>query len=352
MEEIKISVIVSIYQVEAYIHESIESLLRQTGEGLEFLLIDDGSKDACGRIIEEYARKDSRIRVIHKENSGLADSRNLGVREARGEYVGFADPDDWYEPDFFESLYRRARETDADVVVCGFQECYEDTGARVPVLYHFLEERAYRGSEVQDTFLAENIRGRLHSFAWNKLYRRSVLLEKEITSPKEMHLMQDSVFALRLFSQVECASYLARTPYYFRRHSASNSMKYRPDTVSVANRLYREKMEAIAACLPGRGDLEEAVLRWYLYYVGHALFMEGVAKNGCAKEQRIERLHKISQMPEFRANVEKAQAIGISCAPAISFVYGGAWKRAIRISKRESVILNMKKEVKKFLKIP
>ena len=352
MEEIKVSVIVSIYQVEAYIRQSIESLLRQMGEGLEFLLIDDGSRDACGRIIEDYAKKDGRIRVIHKENSGLADSRNLGVREARGEYVGFADPDDWYEPDFFESLYRRARETDADVVVCGFQECYEDTGARVPVLYDFLEERAYRGSEVREVFLAENIRGRLHSFAWNKLYRRSLLLEKDITSPKEMHLMQDSVFALRLFSQAGSASYLARTPYYFRRHSASNSLKYRPDAVPVANRLYREKMNSIAANLPGRGDLEETVLRWYLYYAGHALFMEGAAENGHTKEQRGERLRAVSEMPEFRANVEQARKLGISCSPMIGSVYEGNWKRAVRIAKKESMLLNIKKTVKKLLKIP
>ena len=352
MEEIKVSVIVSIYQVEKYIRQSVNSLLQQTQEGLEFLLIDDGSRDACGLIIEDYAKKDSRIRVIHKENSGLADSRNLGVREARGECVGFPAPDDWYEPDFFKSLCRRARETDADVVVCGFQECYEDTRARVPVLYDFLEERAYCGKEVQETFLAENVRGRLHSFAWNKLYRRSFLLEKDITSPKEMHLMQDSVFALRLFSQVGCASYLARTPYYFRRHSASNSMKYRPDTVPVANRLYREKMDAIAACLPGREDLEKAVLRWYLYYVGHALFMEATAKNGHTKEQRAERLRAVSQMPEFRANVEQAQRLGMSSSPVVGSVYEGAWKRAIRISKKEACILNVKKTVKKFLKIP
>ena len=115
-----ISVIVPVYKVEPYLQQCVDSILNQTYRDLEVLLIDDGSPDRCGEICDEYAEKDDRVRVFHTENRGLSAARNLGLREVKGEFIGFVDSDDWIEPDMYEVLLKRMQETCADIGVCGF----------------------------------------------------------------------------------------------------------------------------------------------------------------------------------------------------------------------------------------
>ena len=119
-----ISVIVPVYKVEPYLRQCVDSILNQTYRDIEVLLIDDGSPDKCGEICDEYAEKDDRIRVFHTENRGLSAARNLGLREATGDYIGFVDSDDWIEPDMYEVLLTRLEETGADISVCGFSYEY------------------------------------------------------------------------------------------------------------------------------------------------------------------------------------------------------------------------------------
>lgn len=102
-----ISVIVPVYKVAPYLRQCVDSIINQSFDDLEILLIDDGSPDQCGEICDEYAAKDSRVRVFHTENKGLSAARNLGLQKATGEYIGFIDSDDWIEPDMYEVLLRK-----------------------------------------------------------------------------------------------------------------------------------------------------------------------------------------------------------------------------------------------------
>ena len=104
MEKDLISVIVPVYKVEKYLEKCIESIIKQTYTNLQIILVDDGSPDNCGKICDEYAKKDSRIEVIHKINGGLSDARNVGINRANGRYIGFVDSDDYVEPDYLEQL--------------------------------------------------------------------------------------------------------------------------------------------------------------------------------------------------------------------------------------------------------
>ena len=113
-----ISVIVPVYNVEKYLGKCVDSILAQTYENLEIILVEDGTKDNSGAICDAYAAKDSRIRVIHKENGGLSSARNAGMDIARGEYFGFVDSDDWIEPKMYETLLNLAEKYHADLV-CG-----------------------------------------------------------------------------------------------------------------------------------------------------------------------------------------------------------------------------------------
>ena len=113
-----ITIIVAVYRAEAYFHYCMQSLLNQTFRDFEILLIDDGSPDNSGRICDEYAKKDARIRVFHKENGGVSSARQCGIDNAFGEYTIHVDPDDWIEPDMLEKLYKRAQKDNADMVFC------------------------------------------------------------------------------------------------------------------------------------------------------------------------------------------------------------------------------------------
>ena len=115
-----ISVVVPIYNVEKYLIRCIESILKQTYKNIEIILVDDGSKDSCGKICDEYKEKDSRIKVIHKENGGLSDARNAGINVAKGIYICFIDSDDFIDASFIEKLYRMCINSGANIAQCSF----------------------------------------------------------------------------------------------------------------------------------------------------------------------------------------------------------------------------------------
>ena len=122
----KISIIVPVYQVEKYIRQCIDSILAQTFTDFELILVDDGSKDNSGKICDEYAEKDKRIRVIHKENDGLSDARNKGLDNASGNYFMFVDSDDYIAPNMAECLYKKISEAKADIAACNYRYVFED----------------------------------------------------------------------------------------------------------------------------------------------------------------------------------------------------------------------------------
>ena len=125
-----ISVIVPVYKVEAYLGRCVESLLSQTYGNLEIILVDDGSPDNCGQICDTYAARDTRIRVIHKENGGLSSARNAGIDVARGEYLGFVDSDDWVDVHTYEWLLNMALEENVKLVCAGRYDYYSWSGEK------------------------------------------------------------------------------------------------------------------------------------------------------------------------------------------------------------------------------
>ena len=121
-----ISIIVPIYNVEKYLKKCIDSIINQTYKNLEIILVDDGSPDNCGKICDEYAKKDNRIKVIHKENGGVSSARNVGVENATGEYIGFVDSDDYIEKDMYEVLINNLKKENADISIISNYEVYKN----------------------------------------------------------------------------------------------------------------------------------------------------------------------------------------------------------------------------------
>ena len=166
-----ISIIVPIYNVEPYLRRCVDSLLQQTCEDFELILVDDGSPDNCGRICDEYAALDSRVQVIHKPNGGLSDARNAGMEIARGEYIAFVDSDDWVAPNYLERLLCALVESGADICECDVlrtsgEENVPSVEQSAPVVFSTADALAQL---IHD--------GVFHQHVWNKLYRRDVIVD-------------------------------------------------------------------------------------------------------------------------------------------------------------------------------
>ena len=126
MEDL-ITIVVPVYKVEKYIDRCVTSILNQTYKNLQIILVDDGSPDNCGKICDEYAKKDNRIEVIHKENGGLSDARNAGINIAKGKYIAFVDSDDYVSNDYIEYMYKILKKENAKISICELQIVWKNT---------------------------------------------------------------------------------------------------------------------------------------------------------------------------------------------------------------------------------
>ena len=200
-----ISVIVPIYKVEAYLDRCIRSIAEQTYQNLEIILVDDGSPDSCGAICDAWAEKDSRIKVIHKENGGLSDARNAGMTIASADLISFVDSDDYIEPAFLEKLHGAMTEHDADIAECGVSYVDEDGNV--------LRQRDV--APVQTMGKIEALRrlvleDGVYQTVWNKLYRRQVAMGVLFAVGK---YNEDEFWTWQVFDRIEKLA-VVREPLY------------------------------------------------------------------------------------------------------------------------------------------
>ena len=206
MEKPLVSVIVPVYKAERWLHRCVDSILAQTMEDFELLLIDDGSPDRSGEICDEYAKKDSRVRVFHKENGGVSSARALGVKEANGEYSIHVDPDDYIAVNMLEDMVEKAQELDCDVLMCDY---YEKNGDKI--IYKEQQPRSFNSDEILKDMLVANIHGSL----CNKLVRHRLYREFDLKFYKNVNCREDLLIWVQLFSKKIKVGYLDRAYYYY-----------------------------------------------------------------------------------------------------------------------------------------
>lgn len=219
-----ISVIVPIYNVEKYLRQCIESICGQTYHDLEIILVDDGSTDGCYGICEEYKKKDDRIVVIHKANGGLVSARNAGIRAATGQYIAYADGDDWMEPDMCERMYQKIAEQNVDVVMCGR---YEDTGESSKQVFqglpegkyerHALVEMVYPRMIVNDKFFSWGIFPGL----WDKLFRRECIERFQLAVDERIAMGEDAACVYPCLLNVKSIYIMQECLYHYRQTTSS-----------------------------------------------------------------------------------------------------------------------------------
>lgn len=201
----EISIIVPVYNVEKYLKKCIDSILTQTFEDFELILVDDGSPDNSGAICDQYAKKDTRVRVIHKENGGLSSARNAGIEVAQGKYLGFVDSDDYIAKDMYELLYNNIIKEDADMSICGIYHVYEGKEPKQNSEKYMILNRdeamvlIFHGNQISD-------------HAVNKLYKKSIFSELRYPNGK---YHEDSFTIVGILDQCEKVVVDTKQKYYY-----------------------------------------------------------------------------------------------------------------------------------------
>ena len=236
----RLSVIVPVYRVEAFLPACIDSILSQTIRDLELILIDDGSPDACGRICDEYAARDARVLVLHQENRGVSAARNAGLRIASGDYIGFVDPDDWIAPEMYAALLDAAQEHDAQIAVCGFTFCDETGNAQYN---QGVPEGLY---DREDLLLSiYGMPNQLHGSMCNKIFSRGLLEGAQFD--ETVAIGEDWLLLYECYCRANLAAAISGCLYFVRNRSGSATRNENADLfVNKLNsylRLYKKTVK-------------------------------------------------------------------------------------------------------------
>lgn len=207
-----ISIIVPIYNVEKYLPKCIESLMDQTYQDIEIILVDDGSSDHCNEICDQYALLDNRIVVVHKMNEGVSTARNAGLQKANGSYIGFVDPDDWVSPDMFQELVDAIEASNAGIAICGYNYVDEAGSIDRTREYHCAENEVISHLELLKRL--SDMPPSVRQGVVNKLYRKSILGNRSFRT--ELRSAEDVLFNNEYFESVENAI-IVHKPLYFNR---------------------------------------------------------------------------------------------------------------------------------------
>lgn len=233
----KISVIVPIYNVEPYLRRCIDSIINQTYENLEIILVDDGSPDNCGQICDDYAKKDTRIKVIHKKNGGLSDARNAGMKIATGDYIGFVDSDDWIHENMYEILLYKMIENNTDISECNVKKVflYKEVDIKKYIDINQQEKITLLSkNDAMDNLVSEEV---VKQTVWNKLYKRQVIEDIFFEKGK---LHEDEYWTYKVINKINKVVYIdIDLYYYFQREGSIMSQKYSLKRLDALEGRYR-----------------------------------------------------------------------------------------------------------------
>lgn len=246
-----ITVVVPVYNVEKYLERCIKSIVGQTYPNLEILLVDDGSKDGCPEICDKWAQKDSRIKVIHKNNAGLGMARNTGIEHATGDYICFFDSDDYVDKSTIEKSYLRLINDKADVVLFGYTSISAD-GQKIGGRVANPPKITFEGEEIKDVFLPNLIAPDLdNGHDWNLQMSAcmTVISMKLINRvnwrfvSERVNISEDVYSLLVLYNYVERVSVICEPLYFYVINTASLSRSFRSDRFTKIKGFYRECLE-------------------------------------------------------------------------------------------------------------
>lgn len=309
---VKVSIIVPIYNVEKYLHRSIESLRKQTLSDIEIILVNDGSTDGSLSICRSYEKIDSRIHVIDKVNEGVSATRNAGLENAQGEYIGFIDPDDWIEKDMYSNMYQQIKKMHADICMCNY--VIDNNQKKMSMLLEgeqdFLEKQEIIDQIIPDMISSPNLNSRgktIMGSVWRLLIERKLISQHKLRFPVEITLMEDLIFCIQAFLKCNRIAISRGEYYHYMINENSALTSYKNDIIKTQRQVYmyieqmlkKEKVYTI---------LEERMKVRYINMYINSIANE-VHRNNSKKER--EKIIAIYNLCQDNILKEKLKAINI-----------------------------------------
>lgn len=263
----KVSIILPIYNVEKHLHRCMDSLLNQTLEDIEIIMVDDGSPDNCPQMCDEYAKKDNRVKVVHKENAGLGFARNSGLEVAKGEYIAFVDSDDYVGLNMYKTLYDRAEADKCDAVFCGFRT--EVTQSKWVYSDEVDADKLWRGKDVQ-LFMLDMIASgagvkteRLYQISvWHSIYKRSIIEENYLRFVSEREVVSEDIpFQVDFLFKANTVAYIKETFYSYCLNGTSLTATLKPEKYA--------RYKQLRVCLLAKSSDAEYVSRVNRLFIGY-----------------------------------------------------------------------------------
>lgn len=261
-----LSVIVPVYKAESYLNQCVESILSQTHTELELILVDDGSPDRSGSMCDEWAAKDCRVRVIHKENGGVCSARNAGLDAARGEYIAFVDSDDWLDPGMYETMMEQS----CDIILC---DCVKEHPGSQELYSHAIRPGFYDRKQLETEYfphllMMENVEYPATISNWVMVFRRE--LAQDIRYLTGVRYSEDLLFGAQLMYRAKSFYYLkGQAFYHYRMNPASATHQFVPDKWNDYLKLHEGIREAFGSC--GDFDFSHQIDLCLLFFLYNAV---------------------------------------------------------------------------------
>lgn len=271
----EISVIVPVYNNDEYISKCIESLLNQIQTDFELLLIDDGSTDCSGKICDDFAEKDGRIKVIHKKNEGVSAARNTGIKNSLGKYIAFCDGDDYVSNMYLNTLLKAIKAPNIDLAICAFQHVSPNTSNHLPYKHSKNNNCEIRKSEFWPVY-----KNNLLNSVGNKLFKRSIIDKNNLLFDTKQFNGEDLSFVLKYLLCMDNKISLALSAplYFYNKNTSSATHKYIPDMWNIKKQAYIELRETALKCNINFYTIEK---EFYEKYIDSIVW---ILKNNMKKE--------------------------------------------------------------------
>lgn len=319
-EETLISVIVPVYNTEDYLEECADSILKQTYSRLEVILVDDGSRDRSGELCDSYARKDNRIKVIHKENGGLMSAWTAGVKIAGGEYLAFVDSDDWIEPDMLEKLEAQTSREGKEIICSNYR--IEKKQESIPAIQS-MNPGVYSREEIEKQLfphlLGEEVR-RIHSSRCMKLISRSLILDNlkfcnpSLTMGEDMNIILPSILDAKRIVVMEEGLF-----YHYRLVDSSMVHQYNDRLYEKIYQLYITLQKILEAKGAGSQLLQDLKKEYiFLLFLAIKNELRG-PKEGCRE--------RIIRMVEEAKEEEELKSVRVKVRGRANRLLYGIWKK-------------------------
>ena len=299
----KVSVIIPVYNTKKYLRKCVDSVLAQTYDDLEIILVNDGSTDDSGALCDEIAKGFNNIMVIHKENGGLSDARNAGIAVATGEYTCFLDSDDWMDEDCIEEAINEAKNENADVVVWGYHTDFHDENDRVKSSRDVIPAQFKSTDSIDANMDIDKLIG-LCGYAWNKLYKTEII--KDLEFVKGISLVEDILFNAEVMTENVKVSFINKAfTHYIQRKRVTLGTKYYPDYLDLKT-VAIEADKKILTCWNTPKEIFDRFVNGMYLSVSWSM-LTNLLKSSTSNKEKNKKIKELINNKEIFAKISKAR---------------------------------------------